>query len=222
MTAARTKELDAAIMRWFIEMPEDFEHRLLRRLVGHPDPHSCWCWPHPNNKGYGTVRLPAVLGIRDSNNNTASVRTHRAVWLVLIGPIEPSLVLDHDDPVVGCKNRACANPEHLVAVPPRVNVVVNSTSVTAEMSRRTHCPAGHPLNGPDAELMSSTSHRICRLCNTERGRTFAALERSAQQALGIKLRKYREVFGRSAATAGAVLWAAEACAAAAKSGHSTT
>ena len=41
---------------------------------------------------------------------------HRVLWELLVGPIEPGLLLDHK-----CRVRACCNPAHLEPVTPRTN-----------------------------------------------------------------------------------------------------
>lgn len=68
----------------------------------------CWLWARSTNRnGYGRI----VRG-----NKTILV--HRAVWEAVRGPIADGMVLDHL-----CRNRRCANPDHLEVVSIRLNTL---------------------------------------------------------------------------------------------------
>jgi hypothetical protein len=65
----------------------------------------CWVWTgfiRPD--GYGTFRHPETR------------YAHVAAYLMLVGPVEEGLEIDHL-----CRVRHCVRPEHLEAVTPRVN-----------------------------------------------------------------------------------------------------
>jgi hypothetical protein len=69
-------------------------------------PNGCWLWRwSTNNKGYGRIRVDGAEWL-----------AHRYVYTRQRGPIPPELELDHL-----CSNRRCVNPDHLEAVPHRVN-----------------------------------------------------------------------------------------------------
>lgn len=70
----------------------------------------CWIWRgRLNRNGYG--RAGRAYGERV---------IHRVVYEHLVGSIPPGQLLDHlrDE----CSSRACANPDHLEPVTPRINV----------------------------------------------------------------------------------------------------
>lgn len=73
-----------------------------------PEPNSgCWLWvgAHTRKSHYGTF----FDGEKDVSSHVFSYRYH-------IGPIPPAMDIDHL-----CRNRYCVNPQHLEAVPRRVN-----------------------------------------------------------------------------------------------------
>jgi HNH endonuclease len=212
-SANRSIELDALIVRWFTERPEDFQRRVLDRLNGYPDS-GCWQWSRGTTGGsrsYGRVHLPATLD-DDGRTYGAGVLVHRVVWLYLRGPIPYGMVLDHDDPEIGCHDRSCAQPEHLVVSSVRDNTVVNSTvAMAARHARKTHCPNNHPLDGPGADLVQGRSGRHCRTCAIERTRLHYQLLKQAFRALGLSRKQYAALFGETDAMAESVLWAGELC-----------
>lgn len=79
--------------------------RMMRRIetVG-----ECWVWRgFTSPDGYGRMKVAGRC-----------VSVHRLSYELHRGPIPPGKELDHL-----CRNRACANPEHLEAVSHRVNVL---------------------------------------------------------------------------------------------------
>src|SRR5262245_64873503 len=85
--------------------------RVLRNIE--PEPNSgCWLWIGPRFPG--GQRGFTYLGRRTGRR---SITAHRAVWLLLRGPIAKGLVLDHR-----CRNSVCVNPVHLEPVTQRVNI----------------------------------------------------------------------------------------------------
>lgn len=69
-------------------------------------PTGCWDWPGRRCSGhYGQCSMSMKL-----------VMVHRVVWEHYNGLVPDGMELDHL-----CRNRICANPEHLRAVPPLAN-----------------------------------------------------------------------------------------------------
>lgn len=76
--------------------------RLLSGLVRDKET-GCWIWQRCKDaKGYGKIKWEG-----------RSHWVHRIAYAVLKGPIAEGLTVDHDWEV-GCNNRACCNPDHLV------------------------------------------------------------------------------------------------------------
>lgn len=199
----RTARLDALIVRWLREYPDDFRKRVLGRLV-HDTKTGCRTWSGgTNGLGYGRVHLPNAIG-GDAHGYGASVGVHRAVWIHYRGEIPDDMLIDHDDPDVGCHNKLCAEVAHLVLSSHRGNTMNSPTSMGAVNARRTHCDRGHPLRGPDAIL---DSRGRCYPCRAERYET----RNKARAALGMPHRAYAAMFGDSMAMAESILWCAELC-----------
>lgn len=105
----------------------------------------CWEWTAGRTTGgYGAVRMPG----------TASA-AHRAMYVLLVGPVPDGLHLDHL-----CRVRHCVNPDHLEPV------------TQAENNRRaaaavTHCPRGHAYTESNTYRRNRGS-RDCRACNRDR------------------------------------------------------
>jgi hypothetical protein len=209
--AERTAELDAAIYRWRDEYPEDLAKRVFGRLE--EDERGCWVprrvrGDGPPRDDYATVRLPEALGVLDADGSGAKVAVHRVVWMLFVRPIPYGMVLDHDGPR-GCHNKRCCRPEHVEVTTNQANVSVTGSGVTAQNAERTQCPAGHLLDGPDADLRANDAargERSCRRCHDARNAVTHALRAAAmretdltQRAYGARhgrsLRTYREVLG---------------------------
>lgn len=108
----------------------------------------CWVWTASlTYAGYGR------LGVPELGTNLA----HRIGWMLYRGPIPEGLVIDHM-----CRVRCCVNPDHLRVVTKRINSTENSRSVWALNAKKTHCPKGHPYQGPN--LIRLAKSRACRIC----------------------------------------------------------
>lgn len=112
----------------------------------------CWPWLGPirGPKGYGSFRV-----------NGKTIYVHRFSYELHLGPIPAGLTIDHL-----CRNRICVNPDHLEAVPIRVNVL-RGTTLPAENAAKTHCPQGHEYT-PKNTYNGHKGKRQCRACGRER------------------------------------------------------
>lgn len=112
----------------------------------------CWLWDASRNqKGYGRFSLAGRM-----------TTAHRASWLLNnAAQIPDGWTVDHL-----CRNRACVRPDHLEAVPHRVNLLRGNT-VTARAAATTQCPAGHPYNNTNT-LRRKRGGRTCRACDRAR------------------------------------------------------
>lgn len=151
-------------------IPADTEKsNVLDRVIGHLgdaslDPAACWIWQGSRtNKGYGRI-------MRFGKQYHA----HRVVWELLVGEVDPDLVLDHL-----CRERACVNPDHLEPVT-NVENVRRGEGVCAQNARKTHCPQGHPYDEANTYRIK-TGGRSCRACARIRTRVRRARIRSTQE-----------------------------------------
>jgi hypothetical protein len=106
------------------------------------------------SSGYGSFRAAS------SSQSLA----HRIAWVATNGPIPDGLVLDHL-----CRNRACANPEHLEVVTHRVNILRGS-GAAAKHAAKTHCKHGHEFTESNTYLDSKG--RRCRTCRDQQKRAW--------------------------------------------------
>jgi hypothetical protein len=144
-------------------LKRDDTERILGRLDTSGE---CWEWTGaltgPNRTstgGYGK----SFVGQRNAGTYR-DVLVHRFVYEALVGPIPPGLDLDHL-----CRNRKCANPEHLEPVTRGENIRRGLTGTVPAWNRhhprpnrvKKFCKYGHDKS--DAIIYKSGS-RGCRTC----------------------------------------------------------
>jgi len=121
-------------------------------------PGECWPWTKSVNDGYGHLNVLGRL-----------VPAHRFSYELAFGPISDGRVIDHacHNPDLecpggaACHHRRCVNPVHLAPVTQAEN---NRRALT----RRMHCPQGHPRT-PDNRIKGSSGGKTrCRLCHRAR------------------------------------------------------
>ena len=106
---------------------------------------TCWLWTASRTSaGYGNFRI-------GPGNDYA----HRLAYVDRHGPIPEGCVLDHL-----CRVRHCCNPDHLEAVPQRVNVQRG----LGPYGLRTECRHGHDITVERNVYVDPTGGRRCREC----------------------------------------------------------
>jgi hypothetical protein len=119
----------------------------------------CWIWTgYTQPNGYGMM----AIGSR-TDGTRKQVFIHRWSHEHFIGPIPETFTVDHK-----CFVPSCARPEHLEAVPHRVNLLRGDT-VTARNAAATHCPAGHPYEGDNLRVRAN-GDRVCKQCHRDKER----------------------------------------------------
>lgn len=94
---------------------------------------------------------------------------------MLVGPIPEGMQVDHL-----CHNKACANPQHLEVVTPRVNTQRAHGDGLIKQYRngnsdKTHCKRGHPLSGDN--LRQLKNGRACRKCANDHAKNYQRRKR---------------------------------------------
>jgi hypothetical protein len=132
----------------------------------HPELGACWMWTASTSHGYGVIGTGLGKQTR---------RAHRIVYVLLRGEIGDGLQLDHlcHDPETctvpenECPHRRCVNPQHLEAVPGRLNYR-RGRGWSGRNARKTHCPQGHQYTESNT-WRDAISRRYCITCNPNRG-----------------------------------------------------
>lgn len=111
----------------------------------------CWVWmASTDRKGYGRIAV-----------NGHNTRAHRFAYMLIVGPIQDGLTVDHL-----CRNPPCVNPEHLEPVTNRDNIL-RGGGVAAINAKKTACLAGHQYDLFNTYIETS-GKRDCRICKLER------------------------------------------------------
>lgn len=111
-----------------------------------PEPMSgCWLW-------IGARRLKEYGGLlRSLDGKPTAFLAHRYVYEALVARIPDGFELDHT-----CVNPCCVNPDHL-------EIVTHAVNQSRRVSRFTHCPNGHLLQGENARPNARRDRR-CNAC----------------------------------------------------------
>lgn len=138
------------------------------------DDNGCWNWHGVMDRnGYGHIRVKTPDGTRATG-------THRAAWLSMVGDIEsPELMIDHL-----CRNRACANPEHMELVTNQVNTLRADHSNKAGRSGRMAgsapgCQKHGKSYGREKLGRDGYARWDCQTCSTERNRLWREAKKRA-------------------------------------------
>ena len=116
-------------------------------------PNGCREWVGSRHAdGYGMM----FVGSR-SDKSRRCVLTHRLVYELEKGPIPDGLELDHL-----CRNRLCANTQHLEAVTPGENIRRGNGRAGVN-ARKTECIHGHPFDATNT-YVGPDGKRACRIC----------------------------------------------------------
>jgi hypothetical protein len=129
--------------------------------------YGCWLWTGPTErKGYGRWRRTLA---------------HRESWARANGSIPDSKWILHH-----CDNPPCVNPAHLYPGTVVENVRDMVTRGRAHTPpRKTHCNAGHLIDGDNLRQVTTSSgevRRYCRACDNERS---AKRQRDARHSRGL-------------------------------------
>jgi len=101
----------------------------------------CWTWvAGVKNTGYGVIR-------QDEEQYA-----HRISYQLFVGPITPTLEIDHL-----CRNRACVNPEHLEPVTQRENL-------HRALVARKRCKSGRHERTPENTFTRTNGIKTCHPC----------------------------------------------------------
>lgn len=125
-----------------------------------------------------------------------NISAHRLAWEVAHGaPVPAGLVVDHQchnlDPDCradsACAHRRCVNPDHLEAVPNRVNLIRGKgfAGINAAVES---CPAGHLYDETNTYYRPDRIGRQCRICRYEAGRRSAEGHREQNR---LRAQEYR-------------------------------
>lgn len=147
---------------------EEMAARWIARLL--PTENGCLEWHGARDpNGYGRCGVVRQVPGRPVLSQLA----HRALWVLVKGPLSPGVQLDHL-----CRNPPCCNLDHLEPVSAAINTE-RSTSREATLARwaaRTHCRHGHEY-APENTRRDPQGTRHCRICDRA-----ASARRSARRA----------------------------------------
>ena len=117
--------------------------------------------------GYGRLHIGGKHGTVQ--------HAHLVVYRVLRGDPPEGWHVHHR-----CHVAACANIDHLVAVPPRLHVRLSGSAAGANAAK-TACPQGHRYTKENTER-DKLGRRRCRTCHRDRERARYAARRTLRPA----------------------------------------
>lgn len=121
--------------------------RFLRKARLVPET-GCWVWVYYRDAG-GYGKFTRATG----ESGGRPVPAHRLSHEMFVGPIPAGFQVHHK-----CENRACVNPEHLVALGTADHVAETS----GHPKNQTHCWRGHEFTPENTRIYKAT--RNCRAC----------------------------------------------------------
>lgn len=131
------------------------------RALCETNTNGCWVW-HGSLNQYGYGRISVKI-----DGQWKVQASHRVSYETFVGPIAPTLQIDHL-----CRNRACCNPAHLEAVTRKENIL-RGVGAPASNARKAFCPKGHPYAGSNL-VLATGNNRQCRICNNAKARAYRA------------------------------------------------
>ncbi len=126
------------------------------------DDSGCWLWTASLGQGTGYGRFK-VGGV--------TVRAHRWLYELTVGPVPAGLELDHL-----CRVRHCVNPDHLEPVSHAVNMARHESY----WAMQTHCRNGHEFTPENIyRPPKAPRRRQCIACKVQALREFRARKKAA-------------------------------------------
>jgi hypothetical protein len=131
------------------------ESVLMGLIICEPTTYPTGCWEHsikPKDNGYRVVCFQG-----------RQMRLHRFVYEHFVGLVPDGLELDHL-----CRNRGCANFEHLEPVTRAVNTARGTLDRGAHQRNKTHCRRGHPYDEQNTRRHTGKDgccRRHCKECS---------------------------------------------------------
>ena len=120
--------------------PHEITPEALKARAHVGNPRSCWPWlGNRTEHGYGLVDINPT----DRSQRTATT-AHRAMYEAVFGPVAEGRTVHHT-----CRNRACINPEHLVALTPAEHARIHALEDRGQI---------------DAEVCGTVSRYVGRKC----------------------------------------------------------
>jgi hypothetical protein len=139
------------------QKPDPFTSDERERIISYwktSDKNGCWIWNGAKTEGgYGHI-----------NTGSGHRHAHIIAYEHKNGVVAAGLVLDHL-----CKIRVCCNPDHLEAVPQRVNFLRGDHPL-ASLHKQGVCRKGHPRS--EAYIRKGTNLvAYCKVCLREKRAT---------------------------------------------------
>lgn len=129
---------------------------------------ACWTWTGAKDpSGYGRVNK--------GGNGGRALLAHRVAYELVRGPIPDGLPLDHL-----CRNPSCVRPDHLEAVPMKVNSLRGNHPRYA-VYKTNICLRGHDRSVVGVRVYPN-GRRACKQCIRDSGRAWAQKQKRKNNA----------------------------------------